>query len=272
MECFPFIPDHSCPFVSIRRWLLNVTPALVKPLEQHQLEIQRNKESRAAKPLIRKIYADFYDRIVRELARDVPGAIVEIGSGSGDLKARVPEAISTDLFENPWLDLVADAYRLPFRDGSISNLVLLDVFHHLSRPLAFLHEAERVLAKGARTILFEPYISWISSVAYGCFHHEPVGWREPIDCSTEPPEGQNYYAAQGNATRLFFSEQSSLPARLRVLKKIALSDFTYLLSGGLSKPSLYPSFAYGLLKSLDRGLSSIPSIFAARSLVVLGRT
>jgi SAM-dependent methyltransferase len=243
----------------------------VKPLEQHQLEIQRNKESRAAKPLIRKIYADFYDRIVRELARDIPGAIVEIGSGSGDLKARVPEAISTDLFENPWLDLVADAYRLPFRNCSISNLVLLDVFHHLARPVAFLHEAQRVLTKGGRIILFEPYISWISSIAYGCFHHEPIAWKSPIDLSTEPPLNQTYYAAQGNATRLFFSSTSSLPKNLRPLKTRALSDFTYLLSGGLSKPSLYPAFTYSALKILDRSLSLIPTLFGARCLVVLSR-
>jgi len=244
----------------------------VKPLEQHQLEIQRNKESRAAKPLIRKIYADFYDRIVSELARDIPGAIVEIGSGSGDLKARVPEAISTDLFQNPWLDLVADAYRLPFRDNSVSNLVLLDVFHHLARPIAFLHESRRVLAKDGRIIIFEPYISLTSSLAYGCFHHEPIAWKEPIDLSPEAPEDQTYYAAQGNATRLFFSTKPVPPKNLRSLKSVAFSDFRYLLSGGLSKPSLYPAFAYPALKILDRALSFIPSFFGARCLVVLARS
>jgi SAM-dependent methyltransferase len=244
----------------------------VKPLEQHQLEIQRNKESRAAKPLIRKIYADFYDRIVHELDRGIPGAIVEIGSGSGDLKARIPEAISTDLFENPWLDLVADAYRLPFCSGSVSNFVLLDVFHHLARPIAFLQEAQRVLAKNGRIILIEPYISWISSIAYGCFHHEPVAWKAPIDLSAEPPLDQSYYAAQGNATRLFFSSLSPLPNDLRPLKTRAVSDFTYLLSGGLSKPGFYPAFAYPALKTLDCALSFIPSLFAARCLVVLGRS
>jgi SAM-dependent methyltransferase len=244
----------------------------LKALEQHQVEIQRNKESRAAKPLIRKIYADFYDRIVRELARDVPGKIVEIGSGSGDLKARVPEAICTDLFPNPWLDLVADAYRLPFGEGTVSNLILLDVFHHLVRPYAFLREAERVLAAGGRVILFEPYISFVSSIAYGWFHHEPVAWKDTIDLSEEAPTEQQYYAAQGNATRVFFAENIKLPKTLYLEKAQATADFAYLLSGGLSKPALYPMFCYPVVKVMDKLLSIGPKIFGGRCLIVLKRS
>ena len=244
----------------------------MKALEQHQIEIQRNKESRAAKPLIRKIYADFYDRIVRELARDVPGKIVEIGSGSGDLKARVPEAVCTDLFPNPWLDMVADAYRLPFADGTVSNLILLDVFHHLVRPYAFLREAQRVLASGGRVILFEPYISWVSAIAYGWFHHEPVAWKDEIDLSEEAPAEQAYYAAQGNATRLFFAREIRLPKTLQLKKTQARSDFAYLLSGGLSKAALYPTSCYWVLKMVDHLLSIAPRALGVRCLVVLERS
>jgi SAM-dependent methyltransferase len=243
----------------------------LKALEQHQIEIQRNKESRAAKPLIRKIYANFYDRIVRELAREVPGKIVEIGSGSGDLKARVPEAICTDLFPNPWLDMTADAYRLPFGEGSVSSLILLDVFHHLARPYAFLREAERVLAPGGRVILFEPYISWISAIAYGWFHHEPVAWKDAIDFSEEAPTEQLYYAAQGNATRLFFGPNMRLPKSLHLTKCQATAEFAYLLSGGLSKPALYPTFCYPVAKVVDRLLSIAPRVFGGRCLIVVER-
>jgi hypothetical protein len=138
--------------------------------------------------------------------------------------------------------------------------------------MAFLQEARRVLAKGGRIILFEPYISWISSIAYGCFHHEPVAWTSPIDLATEPPVNQTYYAAQGNATRLFFSSESPLPIDLSPLKTRASADFTYLLSGGLSKPALYPAFAYSGLRILDRALSFIPTLFGGRCLVVLSRS
>ena len=42
------------------------------PLEQHQTEIQQNLRSWEAKPLLQKIYAGFYDRIVALIDERVP--------------------------------------------------------------------------------------------------------------------------------------------------------------------------------------------------------
>src|SRR5260370_11865132 len=134
-----------------------------------------------------------------------PGQIVEVGSGIGNLKAHLPRAVCTDLFPNPWLDLVCDGYELPFTDGSISHLVLFDVFHHLRAPRAFFKEARRVLSASGRLILFEPYISWSSYPVYGLLHHEAVALRQPISLAEVLPLPRDYYAAQGNATPLFFA-------------------------------------------------------------------
>src|SRR5215211_2791117 len=103
-------------------------------LDQHQVEIQRNRSAWERKPLLRQIYSRFYDRIVRLVDNSVPGAIIEIGSGIGNLKGRLPHAIATDLFSNPWLDMVCDGYELPLETGSVSHLILFDVFHHLRAP------------------------------------------------------------------------------------------------------------------------------------------
>ena len=45
------------------------------PLEQHQAEIQRNLRAWQAKPLLRKIYADFYKRILGLIDPRRPGQI-----------------------------------------------------------------------------------------------------------------------------------------------------------------------------------------------------
>src|ERR1041385_2986890 len=135
-------------------------------LTQHQIEIQRNADAWQSKPLLRGIYAGFYRRIVGLLDMKLAGRIVEIGSGVGNLKSCLPESISTDLFPNPWLDLVCDGYELPFADGSLSHLILFDVFHHLEAPNAFLKEARRVLMPEGRLILFEPFISLASYPVY----------------------------------------------------------------------------------------------------------
>ena len=240
------------------------------PLGQHQAEIERNLAAWQGKPLLRDIYASFYARIVGLIDRTLPGRIVEIGSGIGNLRTHVPEAICSDLFPNPWLDLVCDGYELPFRDGSLSHLILFDVFHHLQRPAAFLREARRVLRSPGRLILFEPFMSLASLPVYGLLHHEPVALGQPIDMRDTAPAPRDYHAAQGNATRLFFKRAGiGWPPGWRTFHAEALSSFSYLLAGGFSKPALYPRCWLESLQRLDRALSRWPGLFGARCLVGL---
>ena len=184
------------------------------PLAQHQLEIQKNLRAWNAKPLLQNIYAGFYRQIIPLIDTQIPGRIVEIGSGIGNLKTHLPSAITTDLFPNPWLDLACDGYDLPFADATLSHLVMFDVFHHLRAPAAFLREARRVLTSRGRVILFEPYISLSSWPVYGLLHHEPIAWKQTINLAAELPRPRDYYAAQGNATRLFFAARLTTGRRV----------------------------------------------------------
>jgi SAM-dependent methyltransferase len=241
---------------------------MTTPLAQHQTEIERNLKAWQAKPLLQNIYAGFYRRILALIEPAIPGRIVEIGSGIGNLKAHVPRAIATDLFPNPWLDLACDGYDLPFRDASLSHLVLFDVFHHLRAPNAFLKEARRVLTPAGRLILFEPYISLASRPVYGLFHHEPIGENLPISSADTLPRPRDYYAAQGNATRLFFRrELPAWPAGWTIFHAEAFSCFYYLLSGGYSKPAFYPASLLGTMQKVEAKLSRWPRLFGGRCLV-----
>ena len=49
----------------------------------------------------------------------------------------------------------------------------------------------------------------------------------------------------------------------------AIARFSYLFSGGFSKPAMYPPFCYPLLRGIDSMLSIVPSWFGARCLVGL---
>jgi len=147
---------------------------------------------------------------------------------------------------------------------------LFDVFHHLRAPRAFLKEAGRVLAPNGRIILFEPYISWASRPVYGLLHHEPVAWRDEISSAEHLPRPRDYYAAQGNATRIYFrGDRSAVSNGWRVFHTEALSAFSYLLSGGYSKPAFYPASFVTTFQKLDCQLSRWPRIFGARCLVGL---
>jgi SAM-dependent methyltransferase len=239
------------------------------PLTQHQTEIEKNLRAWKSKPLLQKIYSGFYQRILELVDLSISGQIVEIGSGIGNLKAHLPQVLTTDLFPNPWLDIVCDAYQLPFPNGSLSHLVLFDVFHHLRAPAAFLREARRALGPKGRVLLFEPFISWTSRPVYGLLHHEPIGWNTPINLTESTPRN-DYYAAQGNATRLFFRKEiPDWPPGWTIFHAEAFSCFHYLLSGGYSKPAAYPASLLGAIRRLDERLSRWPAVFGGRCLIGL---
>ena len=84
------------------------------------------------------------------------------------------------------------------------------------------------------------------------------------------PRPRDYYAAQGNATRLFFRREiPNWPAGWNIFHAQAFSSFSYLLSGGYSKPALYPAQGLAMLQWWDEQLSRWPKIFGARCLVGL---
>jgi SAM-dependent methyltransferase len=246
---------------------------MVKSVEQHNAEIHANREHWRRKPVLRAIYRHFYELIAAQLRRDVPGRTVELGSGIGNLKSVVPDCLCTDLFANPWIDQVEDAYALSFADGAVANLVLFDVFHHLEFPGSALQEFQRVLAPGGRVVIFDPAISALGWVVYGLCHHEPVGWRRPIiwrrpaDSATRPA---GYYAAQGNATRVFVRGEFAdglRDWRLRSVRRWAV--ISYVASGGYRGPQLYPAALLPLMRWVDRVCDFCPPLFATRLLAVL---
>lgn len=243
-------------------------------LDQHNKEIHQNQKHWNRKPLLKKIYAHFYDLISREIQHEHQGHIVELGSGIGNLKMKVPECICTDLFPNPWLDQTENAYHLSFEDATVSNLILFDVFHHLEYPGTAFTEFRRVLAPGGRVIIFDPYISMLGKLIYGRFHHEPIGKKEDINwCAPASfdPVNADYYAAQGNATHIFFKApfKQKLEHHWQIINRNRYASISYVASGGYAGPQLYPDSALGAMKVADRIFNILPKLFATRVLVVL---
>lgn len=241
--------------------------------EQHNIEIQSNIKAWDRKPILREIYQDFYRQIAARIDPQVPGPVVELGSGMGRIKDIIPECVTTDLFDNPWLDRRENCYKLSFADGSVSHLILFDVWHHLRYPGTALGEFHRVLAPGGRLILFEPAASWVGRLVYHFFHHEPVAVRDPI--TWKAPAGfsandADYYAAQGSATRLFWWGEGRDHLTGWQLREVRpFPSFKYFASGGFSGPQLGSRFLHSLMGGLDYLTSPFPRLFAARLLVVL---
>jgi SAM-dependent methyltransferase len=241
--------------------------------DQHNIEIHENYKSWQNKPILQKIYHEFYTRIASYLNNNVEGKIVELGSGIGNMKMVIPQVISTDIFNNPWIDQVENAYKLTFEDNSVSNLILFDVWHHLKYPGDALKEFQRVLKVNGRIIIFEPAMSAVGFTVYGLFHHEPVGITKKISLFAENSIDlfkDEYYAAQGNASRIFSSKKyKSLLNEWDIVKIDKITSLSYALSGGYGKKQLYPDRLFPLMTKIDKIFSLCPVLFSTRLLIVL---
>ncbi len=249
-----------------------------KALDQHNQEIRDNLAAWERKPVLQTVYRNFHALVAQQLNRAINGVIMELGSGIGKIRETIPDCICTDLFENPWLDRHENAYRLSCANGELSNLILIDVFHHLQYPGLALREFGRVLPPQGRLIMIEPYgLSLLGRIVYGWLHHEPLGLDLAVQWDRHTPltdEENRYFAAQAQPARIFFRRDPAATAHMQawqVLTKKRWTAMPYLLSGGFSKPALLPVAWVPALQTLDRLFNLCPALFAMRMLVVLER-
>lgn len=218
------------------------------------------------KPALRRIYTRWYRWIRR---RCLPGRTLEIGGGSGNMKAFWPQVVSSDVVETPWLDVLADVHDLPFADGEFDNVVGVDVLHHLSDVDVALGEITRVLRDGGRAVFVEPYISPFSHWVRGKFHHEQIDLKhEAIYDADKRPDDANLAIP----TLLFDRNRSRFADRfegLRVLQ-VKLSDpLAYPLSGGFSHSSLLPQSVLTAIWAIEPALRPLLRWIAFKVQIVL---
>lgn len=243
-------------------------------IDQHNREIHENIEHWQRKPVLRLIYGEFYREIAARVKSNIPGVIAELGSGMGIIKEYIPSCITTDVFSNPWLDAVENAYGLTFGDNSVGHLILFDVWHHLEFPGTALREFHRVLESRGRLIIFDHAIGLFGTVICGLFHHEPLGLRNPITWEAPAlfsPDAHRYYAATGNAGRIF--GRNAFRDELKdweVMEVNYFSAMAWLASGGLRGPQLYPARLLPFVQKVDQLFSHAPFL-ASRMLIVLER-
>jgi SAM-dependent methyltransferase len=227
------------------------------------------------KKAVRLLYRDFH----RQLLESCPeGRILDIGGGTAHIKEFRPDVVSTDILKFPGIDVVADAHRLPFRDEFFAGVVMLDVLHHLERPIEFLREASRVLKPSGRLAMIEPAMTILARKFYSHFHEEPVDMRaDPFAPVVIDPDRDPFDANQAIPTLLFATAtarrlvEQTIPS-LRVRNVDWQSLFAYPMSGGFQKWSLIPGNLVRPMLALERRLPDfMRKHLSFRMMVVLER-
>lgn len=235
--------------------------------------LTKHRETWKTKKILRDIYTDWYKLIHGDL-KPGPGTTLELGAGGGNFKEFKPDTISSDIDFSPWLDLCFDAHHMPFREGEVGNIVMVDVLHHLADPVLFLKDAARVLEKGGRVVLLEPFPTLFSLFIYRKFHPEPFIKDADYFAPRERNLGKDPWDSnQAMAWLLFYKQREKFMELFGddflIVKRKRMSCILYPASGGFENKSMIPDFSVPFFKFLEIMLVPLRPLLAFRCYVVL---
>ncbi len=203
------------------------------------------------KPFLKKLYKKWYAVFIKKAREVNAGKYLEIGSGGGFLKEVFPEVITSDVLELPNIDMIFSAEEMPFADGELGAIMMLNVFHHIPRPYLFLSEAQRTLIKGGKIIMTEPANSALGRLIYKKFHHEPFDEKGGREIKPgNPLSNSNQALPYIYFERDLEAFRKSFPL-LRIKEVKYHTPFLYVLSGGVSRSPLLPYFAYNIAATTE---------------------
>jgi SAM-dependent methyltransferase len=232
-----------------------------------QLRRQIIQEKRA----LRQIYQEWYQSVTGSLPQGEE-PVLEVGSGGGFLQSYLPDLITSEIFQTEGVELVLDATRLPFGDGVLRAIVLIDVLHHIAQPRRFITQAARCVRSNGVLVMIEPWVSTWSKFIYGRFHHEPF---RPEAEEWEFPSTGPLSSANGALPWIMFVRdrnrfEKEFPCwEIKSIRPIL--PFRYLASGGVSMRSLLPTAAFDFLRSLEHILQPWMNSWAMFAEIVLLR-
>jgi len=225
-----------------------------------------------SKPLLKAIYEEWY-RLICDHLPAINGHVLELGSGGGFLREKIPGLITSEIFRCRNTQLVLDGQLLPFRSQTLRSIVMTNVLHHIPQPSKFLAEASRCLVDGGSILMIEPWVSSWSRMIYSYLHHEPFdpeqqGWVHDFNGPLSGANGALPWILFERDRRRFEQEFPWL----RIDQIQPFMPFRYLFSGGVSMKQILPSFLDAACLSIERGLRPWMKHWAMFAFVAVSRT
>lgn len=223
------------------------------------------------KPYLKKLYEDFYSRILVELENIPEGIRLEIGSGGGFLNQFTKGFVTSDIMPLEGVDKTFSAESMPFEDATLSCICMLNVFHHIPKPYLFLSEAQRTLAPGGKIVMIEPANTPFSSFIYRNFHHEPFDPNGPVEIAPGNPLSNSNQALPSIYFQRDIDRFRTQFPNLRILKIQNHTPFSYIISGGVSRSAMLPYFMYPIVTGFEKLLSPLSNQLGLFCTIVIER-
>lgn len=209
------------------------------------------------KPFLKNVYRGWY-QVFKSFIKDLPdGKLVEIGSGGGFIKEIIPQMITSDMMALKNCDMQFSAEAMPFAEGEIAGIFMINVLHHISKPPNFFTEASRTLQNRGKIIMIEPANSLLSRIVYTHYHHEPFDIKADWNLKRDTPLSESNQAAPWI---IFERDYKKFEKEFPSLKLNSIKYHTplsYIISGGLSRRALLPDFSFPLIQFSEKLLSPV---------------
>ena len=156
-----YLVENGVPFLVEERSTAAEYAASSSQMSQEYSEFERPNALARAKMLIIRFFNATWQSKASMAAHEKTFAIPEGGLclsvGGGPTRTH-PRAVNLNIGPFPHVDVVADAHRLPYADGSVDSLVCEDVLEHIRDPLRVVQEFHRVLKPGASVYCATPFL------------------------------------------------------------------------------------------------------------------
>ena len=181
------------------------------------------------------LYKEWYELISNFLSK-IEGTNIELGCGASFIDQINKSIKKTDVFLNSNTDFKLDAMDIGKNfENKISNLILVNVFHHISDPELFLKSAEKSLLSGGRIIMIEPSNNYWSRFVYKFVGHEPFDTRQiEWKFQSKDPLLDSNQALSWIIFERDYKKFKNLFPMFSLIQKKNMMPFSYLLSGGHS--------------------------------------
>ena len=181
------------------------------------------------------LYREWYELISKQLS-EIDGINIELGCGASFIDQINKSIKKTDVFLNSNTDFKLNAMDIGKNfENKISNLILVNVFHHISDPELFLKSAEKSLLIGGRIIMIEPSNNYWSRLVFKLIGHEPFDTRQiEWKFESKDPLLDSNQALSWIIFERDYQKFKNLFPRFSLIQKKNMMPFSYLLSGGHS--------------------------------------